>query len=188
MSLTHSRCPAWNTVSFWTLKSPRRLATGWMPNSRAISLPPALCRSYSETSVVGVDEMLREIYRSESWKSNALFDDARNRLWETNLLASDWDTYGADAPNKNARELASLILALLQAEALAPTRLLPSVEGGIAVSFVGKTVRAEIEIYNTGEIAAATYSGYEEPEVWEFNNIDDSIRSAIETIRERLRS
>jgi len=56
------------------------------------------------------------------------------------------------------------------------------------VSFVEGSNRAVIEVYNTGEIAAATYSDQGEPVVWELNNTGSTLLDAIHQIRVRLTS
>ena len=129
---------------------------------------------------------LKEIYRSTFWRSKARFAEARMRLTTTVSLEQDWDTYGAESPNDVARTLAAKILDLLEEEMLPPTRLVPSVEGGIAMSFVEGDNRAEIEIYNTGEVAAATYSAGSEAVVWELGDMDAALRNAVIDIRVRL--
>jgi hypothetical protein len=82
--------------------------------------------------------------------------------------------------------VAARVLALLEEAALPPSQLIPSVEGGIALSLAGENVRAEIEIYNTGEIAAVTYSEQSEPIAWDIDSRDDAIESGIERIRVHL--
>lgn len=120
------------------------------------------------------------------WQNKARFEEARDRLGRTARLNQDWDTYGGDPPNDLARTIAATVLRALEADALPPVRLLPSVEGGIAITFAEENGRAEIEIYNTGEIAAAAYSGTEDPTAWEFGANEDEIKTAINRIRECL--
>jgi hypothetical protein len=123
---------------------------------------------------------------SAFWPSKARFEEARLRLNATVSLQQGWDTYGAESPNHVARSLASRILNALEASVLPPTHLMPSVEGGIAMSFVEGDNRAEIEIYNTGEVAVATYSGQGEPAVWELDCTDSALQNAIDKIRVHL--
>ena len=129
---------------------------------------------------------LSEVFKSIFWVNKARFNEARVRLQATTMLQPGWDTYGADPPSQIARELAQKILRKLEAEALPPSRLLPSSEGGIAISFANEHGRAEIEIYNTGEIAAATYSDQDDPIVWDIDGSDSGIAAAIGQIRVRL--
>ena len=129
---------------------------------------------------------LEEIYKSDYWRSKARFVEVRGRLNSTVTLACGWDTYGAEAPNDVARALARKILDALEADLLPPTRLMPSAEGGIAISFVEGDNRAEIEIYNNREIVAATYSGFSEPRAWELSNTESALKNAITEIRVHL--
>lgn len=133
-----------------------------------------------------ISHPLSEVFKSIFWVNKARFNDARSRLQSTTLLQPGWDTYDADPPNQIARKLAQKMLLKLEAEALPPSRLLPSSEGGIAISFANENGRAEIEIYNSGEIAAATYSLHEEPIVWDLDGSNAGITTTIEQIRVRL--
>jgi hypothetical protein len=129
---------------------------------------------------------LDEIFKSSFWRTKARFAEARQRLRATASVDRGWDTYGAEAPNDTARTLAAKILDALEADSLPPSRVMPSAEGGIAISFVEGENRAEIEIYNTGEIAAATYAAQSEPVAWELKNTDSALTNAIIDIRVRL--
>jgi hypothetical protein len=129
---------------------------------------------------------LEHFNRSVFWGINAHFADARQRLSAAGHLAHGWDGYGSESPNAAARTLASNILGLLEIESLAPTQLTPTVEGGIAISFVEGERRAVIEIYNTGEIAVATYSDRGEPSVWEVEPAETPLLGSIGQIRVHL--
>ncbi len=129
---------------------------------------------------------LERIYRSTYWTNSARFEEARQQLSSTASLERDWDTYGAEPPSDQARQGAASILDALEAAALPPSRISPSAEGGVAVSFVEGDKRALIEIYNTGEAAAATYSDEGSPVVWELDGTPSSVKGAIERIRVHL--
>jgi hypothetical protein len=127
-----------------------------------------------------------QILGSAFWLTKVRFAGVRRRLDATASLAQGWDSYGSEPPNAIARGLAERILDLLEAAWLAPTQLTPTVEGGIALSFVEGESRAVIEIYNTGEIAAATYSDQGEPRAWELEPAEARLRGSIEQIRVHL--
>jgi hypothetical protein len=129
---------------------------------------------------------IAQIYRSAFWQTKARFADARQRLSAIAALAHGWDSYGSEPPNANARSLAARILDLLETASLVPAQLTPTVEGGIALSFVEGNTRAVIEIYNTSEIAAATYSDQGEPTVWEIEFTEAQLLTSIERIRVHL--
>lgn len=129
---------------------------------------------------------LEEDYKSAFWRAKGCFEDARRRLSAIGHLTRGWDSDGSEPPNAAARDLAARILDLLETAALPPTQLTPTVEGGIALSFVEGSSRAVIEIYNSGEIAAATYSDQGEPAVWELEPTGVPLLGAIEQIRVHL--
>ena len=141
-------------------------------------------RQWEENLRVRIDEICTSAY----WRNKVRFAEVRYQLEMTTSLESDWDTYGAESPNDSARSQASIILSALEAQLLPPSRLMPSAEGGIALSFVDGENRAEIEIYNTGEVVAATYSAQSEPDVWELNNTGAALETAIGAIRVHLAS
>ena len=147
------------------------------PNDEAVT---------SQAYATSLQIALEHINRSAYWRTKAHFADARQRLSNTGHLAHGWDGYGSESPNATARALASRILGLLEMASLAPTQLTPTVEGGIAISFVEGSSRAMIEIYNTGEIAAATYSEQGEPSVWEIGPTEAPLLGSIGQIRVHL--
>lgn len=124
--------------------------------------------------------------KSTFWRTKVHFADARQLLSATASLAHGWDGYGSEPPNANASSLAARILDLLETASLVPTQLTPTVEGGIALSFVEGNSRAVIEIYNTGEVAAATYSDQGEPTVWALEPTEAPLLGSIEQIRVHL--
>jgi hypothetical protein len=140
----------------------------------------------SKAYAISLQISLEQVYRSTFWRTKVHFTDARHRLATTACLAQGWDGYGSESPNAVARSLAARVLDLLEIASLAPTRLTPTVEGGIAISFVEGNSRAVIEIYNTGEIAAAAYSDRGEPSVWEVEPAEAPLLGSIAQIRVHL--
>ena len=138
------------------------------------------------TSNAYATNLRTSLEQSTFWQTKQRFANARQRLSAAAALAYGWDSYGSEPPNATARSLAARILDLLETAALAPTQLTPTVEGGIALSFVEGNTRALIEIYNTGEIAAAMYSDRGEPTVWELEPAEAPLLGSIEQIRVHL--
>jgi hypothetical protein len=114
------------------------------------------------------------------------FDSFREKLHSAASLPKSWNTYGSEPPNGSARTFALTVLQGLEKESLVPSRLLPSGEGGITISFVSRGRRAMLEIYNTGEVLGAKYSASDPPKVWEFELTKGRLRDAIEQIRTYL--
>ena len=126
---------------------------------------------------------LEQTHESAVWINRKRFADARRQLGKTSTLVQGWDAHEAEPPNAVSRAAASSILDGLEEASLPPARLTPSAEGGIAISFVEGEKRAIIEVYNTGEIAAATYAPEGEPDVWEFDGTGSALQAAINQIR-----
>jgi len=73
----------------------------------------------------------------------------------------------AEAPSEAAHNWALVALQQFQEDELAPTRVVASAEGGIAICFVRGDKYADLECLNTGEILAVTSNRYNRPTVWE---------------------
>ena len=83
-------------------------------------------------------------------------------------LEPDWDTYGAEPPNSTALRLAHAALRQLYQVASLPDTIVPSVEGGVAFSFVHGRKHADIEFTNDGEVFVITSTGADDVVVQEF--------------------
>jgi hypothetical protein len=141
------------------------------------------------TSVLYAEELSKLVernYPSYFWESKARFAEARRRLRATASLTRGWNTYDAESPNDLSRQLADRVLDQLEENLLPPARVTASAEGGVAISFVKDNRRAVIEIYNTGELAAAVYTNEGQPVVWELNADDASLQGTVNQIRVHL--
>ena len=83
-------------------------------------------------------------------------------------LKPDWDTYGAEPPNSTALRLAHAALRQLHQVASLPDTIVPSVEGGVAFSFVHGRKHADMEFTNDGEVFVITSTGADDIVVREF--------------------
>lgn len=140
------------------------------------------------TAYEGIRKALEaQLLQSAYLMQESYFEDALKRLATARSLRRGWDTYDSEAPNEYALSKSEVILQFLRRENLAPKRLLPSAEGGVGISFVEGDNRAELEIFNSGEVVAATYTSQSEPVVWEIGT-DQSLAVAIARIRVHLAS
>lgn len=98
-------------------------------------------------------------------------------------LQPGWDGYDAEPPNSKAVGLARLVLIMLVESDAEPTRVDPSVEGGICISFIRGNRYGDIECFNTGELLAATSDGKSEPSVWTVTPDRDGIAAAASAIK-----
>jgi hypothetical protein len=114
--------------------------------------------------------------------------DGNLALAEFSRLPKNWDGDGAEPPNLVSREWSRVILEILLELNFAPTRVTPSVENGIGISFIKGEKYADIECFNTGEILAVTSYGQENPPVWEVACNREALKSALERIQLFLHS
>lgn len=151
--------------------------------------PPSMNRFYSrERAITEIGcKQARFLEHSEYFRVQGI-DEAWERLTSTALLSSNWDSYGAEPPSPESRKIARRILQLLQKQRVSPTRLVPSAEGGIGIIFWGKSIYADIECLNSGEILTAKYRGKGTPVIQEIGHSDAELIAAIEQIRVYLAS
>jgi hypothetical protein len=129
------------------------------------------------------EDRARNFEGSEFWRSWLAVVAARQKIDDLKDFArGDLRGDPIGQPNGATRDLAGLVLVLLELASRPPDRVVPLDEGGIAMSLVSGAKRAQIEIYNSGEAVAATYSHGYGPEVWEFDYSRDSVQGAIQRI------
>jgi hypothetical protein len=133
-----------------------------------------------------LESTFAEICRSNFWTWRKQFEAAQRDLASLSALPLGWDSYDAEPPDELALRITRDILKMLEQEAMPPSRLLPSREGGVTISFAEGPRRAEIEIYNSGEVAVAIYTPTDVLRVWELNAESRSVREAIASIRVHL--
>lgn len=112
------------------------------------------------------------------------FSVSEKKIRELSQLSNDWDSYGAEAPNGKATYWAWQILLELRGLGLAPSSVLPSVEGGVGITFRRDGKYADIECFNTGEILAIQSDGSGQPSAWEVE--PGAIKETLTTIRAYL--
>ena len=98
-------------------------------------------------------------------------------------LENDWDSYGAEAPNRVSIDAARNVLDVLAEVDFEPTSVDPSAEGGVCLSFRRGNRYGDIECFNSGEILAVTSSGGDDTRVWEIRGFDQHLETALSKIR-----
>jgi hypothetical protein len=73
---------------------------------------------------------------------------------------------GADSPSSAAIARARLMLRQFEVEALEPTKVVASVEGGVGICFVDGDKYADIECFNSGEILGVVSNRQDRPNIW----------------------
>jgi hypothetical protein len=121
--------------------------------------------------------------RRGTFPSRAWFLESCQQLKKLTYLQENWDSYGAEPPNSVALDWAHQCLNILQTMNFAPTKITPSVENGVGISFISDKKYADIECFNTGEILAVISDGQGNPTVWEVQRTNQGIKSALGEIR-----
>jgi hypothetical protein len=96
-------------------------------------------------------------------------------------LKEGWDGDHAEIPGWLAVKHAKEIVCRCWTISFKPTKILPSVEGGIAISFESTGKYADMECFNTGDILAVVSDRKNEPDVWKLDI--NSIENTLERIR-----
>jgi hypothetical protein len=122
------------------------------------------------------------------WAATVLLSKAQTKLFDLATLRSNWDSYGAPAPNKTALENAVRILEHMKPFDLALANIVPSAEGGVGFCFISGDRYADIESSNEGEMIGVRYTGMQTPVLIEMDGTDVSIETALEQIRNHVRA
>lgn len=93
--------------------------------------------------------------------------EIRRSLRRMRKLSDRWNADNTEPPNTRSLFYAERIIDLLVDLNLKPHKIVPSAEGGIAITFRKAAKYADIECFNSGEIVAIMADGISESEVWE---------------------
>lgn len=104
---------------------------------------------------------------------------AWQQLTEASKAPSNWNSYGAEAPNATAVSNSRSLLEALSLAGILPSFVHPSPEGGITMSFLSGTRHAAVEMHNDGDAVAVISSKPGDPAVWEFSPGSDEETEAI---------
>jgi len=106
-----------------------------------------------------------------------------SQLKKLSEVARGWDTYSADPPNPLALRKAREVLAASVKLGSLPDRIVPSVEGGVAVVFAVRPHYAAIECFNEGDVIASFADGGSRNDAWETGVKPIDIRSFLGRVR-----
>lgn len=151
------------------------LSTGANPVTRFVPSD-----AYNKTAPQVTDKHLQSgwwVANVESWISRYY-----RQLDEFKELQDNWNGYGSEAPNNIALTLSHELGDILHEREFEPTRVLPSAEEGVGVSFASGEKRAIIECFNDGDVVAVTYEDDGEPRVWEVGSSEVDLREAVDHI------
>src|SRR5271169_237821 len=149
----------------------------YLPESNAVGHAGQSLRSDSESD-------LRDfLFGSVFWRRAYLLQRTYSKLHDLSMLKSNWDSYGAPSPNRDAFNNAVRILKSMKPADLEVLSVVPSAEGGIGLCFRKQDRYADIEALNDGMILGVRYVGMETPVLINVDGSDDSISAGLEEIR-----
>lgn len=148
-----------------------------------------------EHDLVYLDEYEKPAFVEVEWEALYVLDKYRERAVYRYLglkdqikglgnLSENWNSYGAEAPSKEALGIALQILEDLFSLNLLPNNVLPSAEGGIGLVFLSGNKQADIEVFNDGDVLAGIYHLEKDTEIIEVNK--DAVDEASQKIYEFL--
>lgn len=109
-----------------------------------------------------------------------------SKLVEMRGLKDGWDGYCAPPPSACAIENARQFLQALPQANLEPSRIKPSVVGGVGVTFKSQRSKAYVEFYNDGTVGVLLTSGQDVRDVFSVNAVADWYKSLIEKLGQWL--
>jgi len=107
---------------------------------------------------------------------------AQQQVTALSNLRTNWDSYGAPAPNEAAIGNATRILLQMDSPALQRVKIVPSAEGGIGLCFKTQDRYADLETSNDGSILGVRYAGMEAPILINVDGSQHSIKAALDEI------
>jgi hypothetical protein len=101
------------------------------------------------------------------------------------ILKQGWDGYAADAPSAIAIHNAREFLHTLHIDDPSPTRIAPSVVGGVGITFRDGAKKAYVEFYNDG-LTHLLYSGAGDDVSTHPVETENGYQSLVNEIRQHL--
>ena len=156
------------------------------PVGRSSGTPPKLSVDSSkpnQSNVNSITEVERVLAFIE--KISEKFAPLERQLKVLELEAESW-TRESEAPSDLAFDNARALLHRLKIDGLKPSRVVPSVEGGIGIVFSDRARYADFECLNTGEVSAVLSDRKGKVEAFEVATDFEGYKHAIKNIREFL--
>lgn len=113
--------------------------------------------------------------------------DAIRRIGDLVRLPCGWDGNDAEPPSRNAADFAKRVLEVVERFDLEPSRIDPSVENGITISFLRGDLYADIECFNSGTVLAVVSDRRSQPVVWDVTS-DEDMSAGVNRIRKFLKN
>jgi hypothetical protein len=110
------------------------------------------------------------------------YNDQFLELKRLGTLQNGWDSYNAEAPTEKAFYWTRETLNIMHSNGFFDGKVVPSAEGGLAITFRRGEKYSDIEFLNSGEILAVTHETGQRPNVWTVPCDEDGIQKTLENI------
>ncbi|MBF0496870.1 MAG: hypothetical protein HQK58_09915 [Deltaproteobacteria bacterium] len=151
-------------------------------NVYPISASATMLGGPSSISKVSELKPLRYDLSGKNQKPSWLVKCSR-KLEEMYKLLPNWNGMGSDPPNITAINTAKNVLDILHEINLPPSKIMASVEEGVAISFVKSNKYGMVECYNDGGVIILFPEGAGEPEIIEVGPSSLEIKDALVRMR-----
>jgi hypothetical protein len=132
--------------------------------------------------------MARSRDSSEFLTRLRLFEERRRDIENLASLSDGWSSYDSPKPSTASIRSAGEVLAALHRILLVPTKVLPSAEGGVAMTFLSASRnRAVIETLNNGESFILLYDLEGNNETVDWSNTDSDQPQKLDRLKNHLR-
>lgn len=111
---------------------------------------------------------------------------ATDRLDEMTGLSVGWNGYAAPPPIDGSVALTKRIIRVFADEGIQPTRIAPSVVGGVGITFRQANRRAYVEIDNAGAVYLLLSDKESQPSTSRIENGKGHWRKLVRTIRAHI--
>ena len=129
-----------------------------MSSCRALQFEDNLTPASSAAILTTSEQVRRSFLGSRYLSRQNVFENLEMLVQGLVNVPGNWNSYGSPAPNSEAVERSKPILRALRARLLEPDGVLPSADGGVALTFVSDTIsRAAVEALNSGESYVLLY-------------------------------
>jgi len=109
-----------------------------------------------------------------------------NKLEKLRNLGDDWNGYASPAPSRTAVVTAKAFLSAVLAMDFKPSRIAPSVSGGIGITHRKGSRRVYVEFFNDGEVCVLSSDGESAPRSWSVKPSSLNFKGLTKEIREYL--
>ena len=159
-----------------------RLPTGVQDDTRGLATLKFMRTKTDSSTSPQYEDLTIHVAQASSGEAS----EAVRKLHDCGRLTRGWDGYDAEPPHDLAIHNAVQFMHDVEAEDLLPSRIAPSVVGGIGITFRNEERKAYLEFYNDGTVYCVFSDGSSTPLIEPCRNERSARRTLCNRIREFL--